>query len=478
MPTNAQPPRAGRREWIGLAVLALPCVLVTMDLTVLYLAIPSLARDLRPSDAELLWITDVYGFLIAGSLITMGTLGDRIGRRRLLLAGGAAFALSSLLAAFATSPAMLIAARAMLGVAGATLMPSTLSLIRNLFADPRQRTVAIGVWATSLSAGAAIGPLVGGVLLEQFWWGSVFLLALPVMALLLVLGPRLLPESRDPAPGRFDLAGAALSLVAVLAAVYGLKRLAEGGLAAMPVLAIAAGVLAGGLFLRRQRRIAAPLVDLRLFRTPAFSVALAANALTVFAILGTELFIARYLQTELGMRPLEAGLWTLPSSAGIVVGSMLAPVLAQRFRPPALLAAGMAIAAAGLLVLAVDGLGALAAGYALLSVGVGQVITLSTDVIVGAAPPERAGSASALSETSTELGGALGIALLGSVGAAAYGADLGGGLQLAALVSAALMAAMALAALLLLRDGSVAGRVAGDEPCGAAAGACPAGAAA
>ena len=373
---------------------------------------------------------------------------------------------------------MLIAARAMLGVAGATLMPSTLSLIRNLFADPQQRTVAIGVWATSLSAGAAIGPLVGGVLLEQFWWGSVFLLALPVMALLLVLGPRLLPESRDPAPGRFDLAGAALSLVAVLAAVYGLKRLTEGGLAATPVLAIAVGVLAGGLFLRRQQRIAAPLVDLRLFRTPAFSVALAANASTVFAILGTELFIARYLQTELGMRPLEAGLWTLPSSAGIVAGSMLAPVLAQRFRPATLLAAGMAIAAAGLLVLAVDGLGALAAGYALLSVGVGQVVTLSTDVIVGAAPPERAGSASALSETSTELGGALGIALLGSIGAAAYEADLGGGLQLAALVSAALMAAMALAALLLLRDGSVAGRVAGDEPCGAAAGARPAGAAA
>jgi MFS transporter, DHA2 family, multidrug resistance protein len=478
MQTNAQPPRAGRREWTGLAVLALPCVLLTMDLTVLYLAVPSLARDLHPSSAELLWITDVYGFLIAGSLITMGTLGDRIGRRRLLLAGGAAFALASVLAAFATSAGMLIAARAVLGIAGATLMPSTLSLIRNLFADPHQRTIAIGAWGTSLSLGAAIGPLVGGVLLERFWWGSVFLLAVPVMALLLVLGPRLLPESRDPAPGRFDLPGAGLSLVAVLSAIYGLKQLAVHGIAPAPALALAAGLLAGAIFLRRQRRLADPLVDLELFRSPAFSVALASNALTVFAILGTELFIARYLQTELGMSPLEAGLWTLPSSAGIVAGSTVAPALAQRFRPPAVIATGLALAAGGFVILAIDGLGALATGYALLSVGVALVVTLSTDAIVGAAPAERAGAASALSETSTELGGALGIALLGSIGAAVYHSDLGDGLQLAALISAGLLAAMAVAARVLLGRGSVPGRVAGDEPCGAAGIARPADAAA
>jgi MFS transporter, DHA2 family, multidrug resistance protein len=192
------PARAGRREWIGLAVLALACVLYSMDLTVLHLAVPEISADLEPSSAQLLWIVDIYGFLLAGSLITMGTLGDRIGRRRLLLIGAAAFGLASVLAAFSWSAEMLIAARALLGVAGATLAPSTLSLIRSMFLDPRQRTFAIGVWITSFSAGAVVGPPIGGVLLEFFWWGSVFLLAVPVMALLLLLGPLLLPEFRDP----------------------------------------------------------------------------------------------------------------------------------------------------------------------------------------------------------------------------------------------------------------------------------------
>jgi len=468
--------RAGRREWIALAVLALPCVLVTMDLTVLYLAVPALARDLHPSGSELLWITDVYGFLIAGSLITMGTLGDRIGRRRVLLIGGAAFAAASVLAAFSTSAGMLIGARAVLGVAGATLMPSTLSLIRHLFADPQQRTVAIGAWATSLSLGAAIGPLLGGLLLERFWWGSVFLLSVPVMALLLVLGPRLLPESRDPEPGRFDFASAALSLVAVLVAIYGVKRFAEHGLGWLPALAIAAGLALGLAFVRRQRTLTDPLVDLRLFRAPAFSVALAANALTVFAILGTELFIAQYLQMVLGMGALEAGLWTLPSSAGIIAGSMLAPALVRRVRPASLVAAGLALAAAGLGILTQvepeDGLAVLVTGSVILSLGVAQVVTLSTDLIVGAAPPERAGAASALSETGTELGGALGIAILGSIGTAVYRSQLAGGvpfgeafahgLQVAALASAIVMAAMAVVAAVLLRE-----RNAGELPASA-----------
>src|ERR671916_83705 len=221
--------RAPRREWIGLAVIALPCLLYAMDLTVLTLAVPALTADLQPSSTELLWIVDIYGFLVAGFLITMGTLGDRIGRRRLLLIGAGAFGGASVVAAFASSPEMLIASRALLGIAGATLAPSTLSLIRNMFEDDQQRTVAIGIWVTSFSVGAAIGPLVGGVMLESFHWGSVFLIAVPVMVLLLAIGPRLLPEYKDPEPGRLDLASAALSLAAVLAVIYGVKALAKDG---------------------------------------------------------------------------------------------------------------------------------------------------------------------------------------------------------------------------------------------------------
>ena len=260
MTAIAVTPRATRREWIGLAVLALPCLLYSMDLTVLNLAVPQLSADLKPTSSQLLWIVDIYGFMIAGSLITMGTLGDRIGRRRLLLIGAGAFGVASVLAAFSSSATMLIAARALLGVAGATLAPSTLSLIRNMFLDPAQRTFAIGVWITSYSAGGAIGPLLGGVLLEHFWWGSVFLAGVPVMALLLLTGPVLLPEYRDPEARRLDLASAALSLAAVLPVIYGLKQTAERGISGGTVVAILTGLVMGTAFVRRQRRLADPLI--------------------------------------------------------------------------------------------------------------------------------------------------------------------------------------------------------------------------
>jgi DHA2 family multidrug resistance protein-like MFS transporter len=424
--------QAGRREWISLAVLTLPCLLYAMDLTILNLAVPHLSADLQPSSTQLLWIVDIYGFVAAGALVTMGTLGDRIGRRRLLLTGAAAFGATSVLAAWSTSAAMLIAARALLGLAGATVAPSTLSLIRNMFGDQRQRTVAVSVWITSFSVGGAIGPLIGGVLLEWFWWGSVFLLAVPVMALLLVLGPLLLPEFRDPEAGRLDLVSAALSVGAVLAVIYGLKQLTRDGLGWPPALSIVAGLTAGAVFVRRQHRLADPLLDLRLFRSAAFTAALTTNLLSFFVGFGTLLFIAQYLQLVLGLSPLAAGLWMLPASAGFIVGSMLTPVLARRVRPAFVMAAGLALAAVGLGLFtqlgSATGLGILVTGSVLFSLALAPVDTLATDLAVGAAPPERAGVASALSETSAEFGGALGIAILGVIGTRIYRSQLTGAL--------------------------------------------------
>jgi MFS transporter, DHA2 family, multidrug resistance protein len=422
-------PRASHREWIGLGVLALACLLYSLDATVLYLAVPQISAALKPSSSQLLWMVDIYGFLLAGSLIPMGRLGDRIGRRRLLLLGAAAFGLCSIAAAFATSAQMLIAARALQGIAAATLAPSTLSLIRNMFLDPKQRTVAIGLWAASFSAGAAIGPLVGGALLSHFWWGSVFLVAVPVM-LLLVLGPRLLPEYQDRGMGRLDLLSAALSLFAVLAVIYGIKQLAQDGTGWGPLLAILAGLALFAVFIVRQHQLTQPLLDLRLFRMRAFSAALTINTLGLFVTFAGFLFIAQYLQLVLGMGPMDAGLWMLPSSIGLVVGSLLTPLFVRWVRPAYAMAAGLGVLAVGFGVLTqLGGASALwivVAGSVLLALGIAPVGTLATDLIIGTVPPERAGVASGLSETSSELGGALGIALLGSLATAVYRHELSG----------------------------------------------------
>jgi DHA2 family multidrug resistance protein-like MFS transporter len=416
------------RNWVGLGVLALPTLLVTMDLSVLFLAVPKLTRALHPSSSELLWITDAYGLMIAASLITMGTLGDRIGRRRLLFLGGGGFALCSLAAAFSTTPEMLIVARALLGVSGAALAPSSLALIRNMFDDDHERRLAISIWISCFAAGGAIGPLLGGVLLQHFWWGSVFLPNVPVMALLLAAGPRLLPESRDTSPGGINLLSVAMSLSALLAIVYGTIRVAGVG-AAPPALAfILIGLLIGGLFVRRQRRLRYPLVDVRLFCARRFSSAVAALFVSLFIIAGTDLFIAQYIQLVHHFSPLATGLWLLPEIGGLIVGSMVSPMLARVLQPGRAIVAALGVAVAGALILATlqdtSSVVLLASGMTLLGLGAGPVGALGTDILIATTPPERAGAASAVSETAIELGGALGIALLGSLGTAVYRSTL------------------------------------------------------
>ncbi|MFF8810637.1 MFS transporter [Streptomyces pactum] len=428
MSTEAAAAGAGeqlrRGRWLALAVLVLAVLLVAVDATVLGLATPYLSEDLGPSSTQLLWIGDVYSFVIAGLLVSMGSLGDRIGRKRMLLCGSVAFGAVSVLNAYATSPEMMIVARALLGVAGATLMPATLALIRNLFHDPRERSLAVGLWGATASAGAAVGPVVGGFLLEHFWWGSVFLINLPVMLVLVVVGIRLLPESRDPAPGPWDVLSVLLSLVGVVAVVYAIKETAAYGLRPDSLVALAVGVLALFWFVRRQLTLPVPLLDMRLFRHRGFSGAVLADLLTILGLAGLIFFLSQFLQLVQGREPLEAGLAELPAAVGAVTAGLVAGHMARRFSVRGAVAGGLAaiaVALAALTWLRTDSDYPLL-GAVLLAVGVGAGLsfTVTADVILSSVPKEQAGAASAVSETAYELGAALGIALLGSIVTGVY----------------------------------------------------------
>ncbi|WP_336085060.1 MFS transporter [Nocardia sp. SSK8] len=417
-------PRAGLKEWIGLAVLALPTLLISMDLSVLYLAIPHISEALRPSSSQLLWILDIYGFLVAGFLITMGTVGDRIGRRKLLMIGALAFGVASVVAAYSTSASMLIGTRALLGIAGATLMPSTLALIRNMFHDDRQRTTAISVWMTSFMIGMVIGPLVGGAMLENFWWGSVFLVAVPAMVLLLVAGPLLLPEYKDPKPGKLDLLSALLSLLSVMAVIYGIKELAKDGWAFDAVAVLVGGLILGTVFVLRQRTLTDPLIDLGLFGNVRFSGSLVALMVAMLAMGGLFLLLSQYLQLVLGLSAFEAGLWTVPQALAMVVAAGVVSALAPRVRPAYLMTGGLLIAMAGYVIFTqlsgADDLALIVTGMVVFSLGLSPMFVLGLDLIVGAVDPARAGAASAISETGQELSAALGVAVIGSIGTAVY----------------------------------------------------------
>jgi DHA2 family multidrug resistance protein-like MFS transporter len=412
-----------RKMAIGLAVLALPTILVAMDRSVLYLALPHLSADLGASAVQQLWISDIHDFMIAGLLITMGHVGDRIGRKRLLLIGAAAFVVASVLAASATSPEMLIAARTLVGIAGSTLMPSTMALIRNMFPDRKHHTTAVAVWMGCFTLGSALGPVAGGAVLESFGWSSVFLLGVPIMVLLLIVGPKLLPEYRSPHASRLDLVSVVLSLTAILPAVYGFKQLSREGVTATPILAIVVGVTSGILFVVRQRRLASPLMDLRLFSSRTFSSTLALTVLIGF-VAGTQLFVSMYLQTVAGLSPVDTALLLLPTILTTVLVIQLAPLLTRLVSPAHAIAGGFVLQVAGYLTLAQlegDGnLTLLVTGMMLVSIGVGPIAGLGAALIMQAAPPEKAGSAASMNETAGEFGLAMGIAILGVVGTAVY----------------------------------------------------------
>lgn len=423
-----QTQRVGWRGWAALVVLMLPVLLVSVDNTVLSFALPAIALDLGPTSAQQLWIIDAYPLVLAGLLVTMGTLGDRFGRRRMLLIGASGFAAVSALAAFAPNAELLIAARAAMGVFGAMLMPSTLSLLRSIFTDRDQRRLAIAVWASMFSAGSALGPIVGGLLLESFGWGSVFLMAVPVLVPLLVLAPLLVPESRDPKPGRIDPVSILLSMATMIPIVYGIKELAVyGPLGIAPVL-FAVGLAFGWLFVRRQLRARTPMLDMRLFANPTFSGALVVNLLSVVGLVGFLFFVAQHLQLIIGLSPMQAGLALVPGLAVMIAAGLTVVPIAARVAPRIVVPVALAFSVLGYVVVAFatgpDSLWLLVGAFVSLGIGIGAAETVSNELVLASAPPAKAGAASAVSETAYELGAVLGTAVLGGILTALYRARL------------------------------------------------------
>lgn len=418
-PLHEKTTAAGPREWAALAVLTLAIMLLAVDGTVLALAVPALSAALEPSATQLLWIGDIYSFALAGLLVTMGNLADRIGRKKLLLIGAVGFGLASALAAFSPTAEVLIAARALLGISGATLMPSTLSIIRQIFVVPAQRTRAIAVWAFGAMGGAALGPLVGGVLLENFWWGSVFLINLPVMAVLLITGILILPESKNPNAGKIDLLSAGLSIAAIVPVVYAVKQVFGYGITIAGIVSLLIGLASGFAFWRRQRKLTDPMLDIELFKVPAFTGAIVATGLSVFALSGLLFFFSQYLQLVRGFGPLQAGVAELPITIAAMSVVLFVGWVSTKLGIGRSVGLGLILGGLGFVFLAIaEGLDNylwLAIALGATGLGTGLAMTLATDAVVASAPRARAGAASSLSETAYELGVASGIAVLGSM---------------------------------------------------------------
>ncbi|MFD5769100.1 MFS transporter [Streptomyces sp. NPDC127049] len=431
--------RAGRRaaggganRWAVLVVLCVSLLLVALDATILHVAVPSLTENLNPGSTELLWIVDAYPLVCASLLILFGTLGDRIGRRRVLLLGYGIFGVASAVAALATEPWVLIAARALLGVGGAMIMPATLSIIRTVFPDRRERATAIGIWTAVAAIGAAAGPVLGGFLVEHYWWGSVFLINIPLMMLILPLARRLLPESRGSAEGPWDVLGALMAAAGVLGCVLGVKRAGSGEPLLAP--ATAAPLLAGALllvlFVRRQRRRPHPLIDTRLFSRPAFTTSVGCIVLAMLALVGLELIAVQYLQLVLGLSPLETGLRLLPLTFAAMAAGATGSYTLRRIGPRRMVGWGFLLTAGAVLLLTLMGQNdrplLLTAGFVLLGFGLQTTLFSAYESMLSEAPPRSAGGAAAIGETSYQLGAGMGIALLGSVMNAAYAPGLAG----------------------------------------------------
>ncbi|MEW2357303.1 MFS transporter [Spirillospora sp. NPDC029432] len=424
----AVPPPAHPRRWAGLAVLSASLLLITMDITILNVALPAMSADLRPDSVQLLWIVDVYALVVSGLLVTVAALGDRWGRRRMLLAGFTVFGLASAGILVTDGANQVIAIRALLGLGGAMIMPSTLSMIRHLFTEPKERATALGVWAATAAVGSAVGPIVGGALLEHFSWHSAFLVNVPVMVVAIVAGMVLLPESRAPRPGRWDAVGTVLSIAGMVALVYAIKHFGKEGFGDPGALAAAAiAVVLLPLFVVWCLRVPNPILEVRLFGRRAFSAGSIAALCTSLAVAAVLLLLAQWMQLVEGHGPLEAGVRLLPAAVGAAIVSPAAPWLAGRIGTRTVLAGGLVVSGSGFLVMAFGprplSYATVAIALALVGAGMGSLAIASAVIMVGA-PPEKAGSAAAVDEVSYELGAALGVAVLGSVAAAVYRADL------------------------------------------------------
>lgn len=426
-PVRPDAPRAGLREWAALAVLMLPVLLVSVDNTVLSFALPQISSDLRPTGSQLLWIVDVYALMLAGLLIAMGSIGDRVGRRRLLLIGSVGFGAASLVAAYASSAEMLLGARALLGFFGATLMPSTLSLLRNVFEHAHDRRIAIAAWAAMFSGGAALGPVLGGWLLEHYWWGSVFLINVPLVAVLVPLALALVPESRNPHPGPLDVPSIGLAVMAMLPAVYAIKHGAKAGLDDVTLASAAVAVASAALFVRRQQRTAHPMLDLALFRNRVFSGAIVANLLSLMSLTGFLFFAAQLLQLVIGLSPMESAMVLVPGLVVTIAFGFVAVRLVSRFPVRVLVSLSFVASSAGYAVAAFTGhptVTSVLVAFVVMGLGIGMAETLTNDLVLSAVPAHKAGAASAISETAYEIGAVLGTAVLGSVLTATYRSNL------------------------------------------------------